>query len=112
MLYISLFLSAVLLVAANWAARYAKQPVHTTIAWSVVVAFWQCVVFSPAVMLQVTVLCGGLLIARAFGRGARFITPISLLSVVIAYGVTGYFAVEEQRKREELRARFPFESME
>src|SRR5262249_51546388 len=69
MLYISLFLSAVLLVAANWAARYAKQPIHETIAWSVIVIFWQCVVFSPAVMLQAAVLCGGVLLAAAFGRG-------------------------------------------
>jgi hypothetical protein len=114
MLLFSLFLSAVLFVVANRAARRARRPVRETVCCAVLVCGFQIMgfMFLPAVWLQAAILCAGLLVAARFDGARRATLPLSILSVVIAYGVVGYFAVEEQQKYEELRARFPFESME
>jgi hypothetical protein len=113
-LYASLVCSGIILAASVLAARYAKNPVGPTIGWAVGVAvlpiLWMMAF--PAVWLQAAILAGGLILAALAGRGRPAVVPLSVLAVLVAYGVVGTSVVREQEKVEELRARYPLESLE
>ncbi len=114
MLYISLALSGALLLAAVLAARYAKQPVGTTIGWAAAVALLpSCLTVGlPAVWYQAAVLVAGLGVAAALGYSRRAVPPVAVGSFLVAYAALGASIVGRQREYARLRAAYPFESME
>jgi hypothetical protein len=115
MLYVSLVCSGVILIAAVLAARYAKNPSWVAFFWALGAAALPLMFLMlalPAVWLQLGILTGGLLIAGAIGYSRQLLVPVSIAAVAIAYGVVGTSALREQRERDELRAQYPFESIE
>jgi hypothetical protein len=72
--------------------------------------------FTYAVLIQVGVLCIGLVLAAAFNRGRQWIRPLAILSLLIGYGgVAGYGAIKEReyaRHNEALRTEYPLTSLE
>jgi hypothetical protein len=114
MLYASLVCSGIILAVALLAARYSEHPIRVTLGWAsgVAVLPMGLMMGFPAVWLQLAILGGGLLFAGLFGRARRALVPLSVVSVVVAYGVIGVSVSQEEARLDELRARYPFESME
>lgn len=112
MLYVSLAVSGLLLIAAKWAAR-GKHPVGGTFGAIVIaVIVVVCLPFTmPTVLLQAAHLTAALLALRVPGWGRRLFVPASLTATIAAYGVTGWFAYERQREFAKLREEM-VESME
>ncbi len=110
MLYFSLVVSGLLLIAANWTAR-GRYPVGGTVGVSVVaVVAPMCLMTTlPVVVLQAVLLCVALLVLLIPGRGRRLYVPASVVATLVAYGITTWFAVERE---ERLRQQFPIESLE
>jgi hypothetical protein len=117
-LYISLVVSAILLAGVWFASRWTKYPVATTLAW----AGGACIVPMclmmglPAVLLQAAILFGVVFLAEAGNCGRQAMRPAAVASLLIAYAVVGWNEWgkyrEEERKYADLRAAYPFESME
>lgn len=115
MMYVSLICSGIALIIAILAARYAKNPGWVAFCCTLAIAAGPVMFLMlalPAVWLQLVILTGGLLLAGAIGYARQLLVPLSIAAVLIAYGIVGSFAVREHRQREELRTRFPFESIE
>lgn len=110
MLVLSLIVSAVLLIAVNIAVR-GSHPVRATIVYSVMAVLAPlCVVAAlPTVMLQAVLLCAALLLLLIPNRGKRLYLPVSVAVTLIAYGITTWYALEQNQQ---LRQRFPIESLE
>lgn len=113
MLYVSLVVSGLLLIAANWAVR-GKHPVGGTIGACVVAVVGpMCLMFTmPAVLLQAGLLCVVLLVLFVPQRGRRLYLPASVFATLVVYSITGWSAYERQREFAKLREEFPVESME
>ena len=86
MLYVSLAVSGLLLVAANWAAR-GKHPVGGTVGAGMIAAVApMCLMFTmPAVLLQAALLCVALLVLLVPERGRRLYVPASVVATLAAY---------------------------
>lgn len=114
MLTTSLVMSGVVLLAVNAAARYAKNPVGVAVGWSLggLVCSGMCFAVFPAVAIQSLVLIAGVLLATAIGWGARAITPVSLVAVLVGYGSLWVSAERRQQEQERLLAAYPFESLD
>jgi hypothetical protein len=114
MLYASLVCSGIILITALLAARYAQHPARAAVWWAVggaVLPVFLMTIF-PAVVLQTAILCGGLLLAGAFGYARRLVVPVSLAAVVVAYAVVATSVSREESRLNQLRAQYPFESIE
>jgi hypothetical protein len=113
-LYVALILSAVLLLIANRAVHCSRRPIVTVGIAGLVFAFGP--VFLMAAFPPVMLLALGLVVAvgvwRLTRRGPWLFLPLSLAAALVAFGVAGYSAAEHQQVFAELRAEFPFESME
>jgi hypothetical protein len=72
--------------------------------------------FSYAVLIQVGILCVGLLLAAMVARGRKCIRPLTILSLLIGYGsVAGYGAIKEReyaQRTEARRTEYPLKSLE
>lgn len=114
MLYISLIVSAVMLVVLNVIVRRAKYPVPPAIGVCVAtpfVPFCAMAVFPAAV---VSAICAAVLLVvlAVPRRGRRLYLPLSVVSTVIVYVVLGWPAAERYRETVKLQQQYPFESME
>jgi hypothetical protein len=122
MLFISLIMSAILLVGANVSAVWlAKSARGRGLLFG---AFAACGVgmiglpviaglFIPTVVVvQFAILSAVLLLWWERPRRPIFFLAISLLATVAAYGVAGCFALHDESEYARLRERFPYESME
>src|SRR5258708_7015748 len=114
MLFISLILSALLLLIANgsaWRARHAGTTILcSSLAFMVGPFFLMCVL--PAVALQALLLCGVTIVWRATHRGPSFFLTLSCGATLVAYGLSGMLVLESEREYARLRVRYPYESME
>jgi hypothetical protein len=114
MLFVSLILSALLLMAANGTVWRGRNPGTTIVGCSLLFGigpfFLMCVL--PAVTLQALLLCVSVIVWRASHRGPSFFLALSCGATLIAYGVSGMAALETERQYARLRLRYPYESME
>ncbi len=115
MLYVSLMVSAVLLVIVNgvaWGARRRPSAaiVGIGVVFSALPLFVGCMF--PTVALQAVLLGGALLIWRATKRGPAFFSALSCGATVAAYGVMSLVVLSSQSSSGGLRGRYPYESME
>ncbi|MBA4190887.1 MAG: hypothetical protein C0467_23105 [Planctomycetaceae bacterium] len=116
MLIASLILSGILLLAVNVAARYAENPVGVAVGWAistfVLFGSGMCMVVFPPVLIQAGILTVGVLVAASFGNGVKAIRPLSILSVLIAYGILCLSFEKDRREQERLLTAYPMESLE
>ena len=115
MLYVSLVLSAVVLVVAYRAARPAPHPVR----WDEFVVTGAVVTASPCFLLMAspptTLLVGGLaaaLLAWPLARRrVRSFLPLAAGAFVAAYGVATWSAVGRLAELDRVREQYPYEAM-
>jgi hypothetical protein len=116
MLYISLVLSAVLLVAVNLAARRPTRPVTLTAVGGLVLgggAPFVCLSIFPTVALQALLLCAIGPAWRWSGRGPGRYFGLSVGATLVAYAfVVVESVVPTQKEYVRLRDQYPYESME
>ena len=114
MLFISLILSALLLLIANWSARRTRHAdtmiVCSSVAFAVGPFFLMCVL--PAVAIQALLLCGATIVWRATRRGPSFFLPLSCGATLVAYGLAGMMVLGSEREYARLRVLYQYESME
>ncbi len=114
MLYISLILTMLLLLAANWIARRSREPgapiVGISLAALIMPFFLMCI--SPPLALQSLLLCASVAVRYATGRGPSFFLKLSIGATLIAYGLSGFLVYQSDREYARLRALYPYESME
>jgi hypothetical protein len=111
MLYISLVLSAILLVLTNWVVRRVHRPVVPVMLLAFAFAFGQMllVMFSVALALQAGAVALLALTCCGIWERPRLYLPLSLAGTVMAYGIVAYYV---NRDLSELRGQFPYVSME
>jgi hypothetical protein len=115
MLYVSLVLSAILLLLANVAAFHPKRPMTAFFVCGVLFTAAPCglgLFFLPPVGLLFLFLGTTLLLWQALSRKPRVFLPLSLLATVLAYAYPVYSALQDSREFARLRERFPNESLE
>jgi hypothetical protein len=118
MLYISLVFSAVLLVGANSCARRVTESArHPELLVAALAGCWLGViglgVVGPWVLVvQGVLLSGAFVLWWVCRRGPAFFLMLSLAVTAVAYGIAGYFTLQEEAEYTRLRERFPYESME
>ncbi len=114
MLYISLIVSTVLLLIANWLAKRSGNATATIIGSSLAFVllpfFTMCLL--PAVALQGLLLCVAVIICRVTHGGYSRFWPLSCGATLVAYGLAGILVVQSEREYARLRALYPYESME
>jgi hypothetical protein len=114
MLFISLTLSALLLLIANWFAGRTRLSgamiVCSSLAFLVGPFFLMCVL--PAVALQALLLCGATIVWYERGRDPASFLRLSCGATLVAYGLSGIMVLGTEREYARLRARYPYESME
>lgn len=114
MLFISLILSTLLLLAANWLARRSRDAqvtiFGTSFAFLIAPFFLMCI--SPPLALQSLLLCAAVVVWGSTSRGPSFFLKLSLGATLIAYGLSGILVFQSEREYSRLRAIFPYESME
>jgi hypothetical protein len=113
-LYLSLIVSAALLVTANVLVARGKEPAGSVIAACLSFAILPiCITFTlPTVMLQAALLSASLLLLLHKRRGRKLYVPVSLAVTLAAYGVTSWFAYSQVREIDRLRDRYQFASLE
>ena len=113
MLFISMILSALMLLAANRIVRRARYPVAKTVGLSLAVVlgpfFLMCIL--PPVAIQGLLLALAVIGWRASRRGPSFFPRLSCAATLVAYGIAGWMAWQSERGYAALRARYPYESM-
>src|SRR5262245_30975160 len=89
MLFISLILSALLLLIANAIVRCARHPARTTVGAGLAFLLGPVLlmVAFPAVMLQALLICGAAIVWRVSRRGPSSFLPLSCGATLVAYGV-------------------------
>jgi hypothetical protein len=114
MLYISLALSAALLVVVNRMVSRSAYPAPRVILTGL--GFTACpfgvMLVFPAVACQAALLTGLLLVLLVPRRGRRLYLPLSCLATVIAYGILLRPALEKRAELAELRDQHPYESLD
>lgn len=113
-MFVSLFFSGILLLFANLAVRYAKNPIRVTLGWTAGILFLPTLVgiVFPAVAFQLVILLAGMLHYELSGSGRRWIPALSLASVLIAYSVVRFIPNEKAANYEHFREKYPLESLE
>jgi len=114
MLIISLIVSVILLLAANWFVIRARHPVGKTIGLSLGLALGPVFLMFvlPTVALQGLLISAAVIAWRFSGRGPAFFLRLSCGATLVAYGFASWMAWEGEREYARLRALYPYESME
>jgi hypothetical protein len=114
MLFMSLIVSSLLLLATNWFVFRARQPVSKTIALSLVFAFGPIFMmfFLPAVAIQGLLLAGSVVVWGVSRRGPRHFLRLSGAATLAAYACAAWLAWLSEHEYGRLRGTYPFESME
>ena len=114
MLIISLILTASLLAVVNWIAYRSKKPSLPILGVCLVFLmgppFFN--LYLPGVALQAVLSFFALLERRSARLGPSYFLKLSVAATLIALGVTGVQVFQTERGYAQLRARYPFESME
>jgi hypothetical protein len=114
MLFISLILSTLLLLIANWLARRARPSSGSIIGTSTVFlvgsVFTMC--FLPALAVQSLLFCLATVVWGAGRRSPSRFLALSGGATLVAYGFSGIIVFQTERTYASLRARYPYESME
>jgi hypothetical protein len=112
-LYIALVVSAILLLAVNliaWTAKHPVMPILGTAFLFLLLSFFAGMgIFLPPAALQAALLCVVALIWGASHYRPRFFLTLSCVATLIAFGVPGFFAIQETRHLQEA---FPYISMD
>jgi hypothetical protein len=116
MLYVSLVLSTILLLVANYQARRTQR---RTMGIVVVLVCGGCLAFGtlcimficPPIVLQLPLILG-LMLWRGAAEGWWRFPILSLAATAAAYGIALVLALPGQRELAELRDQFPYESLE
>ncbi|WP_020474344.1 hypothetical protein [Zavarzinella formosa] len=114
MLILLLFLSMILLVVVNHAARRPGRPVGVVSATGLVILFltFFAEVFAPLVVMQIFIVYPAFYIWRWSSGTPRQFLIISVSVTVLVYGVIGRKGFEKEREWAELRERYPYQSLE
>ena len=100
MLYISLIVSTILLLIANWLARRSRNSTATIIgsslAFVIVPFFLMCLL--PAVALQGLFLCVAVLFCFITHRGYSQFLPLSCGATLVAYVLAGVLVFQSERE--------------
>lgn len=111
MLYVSLVVSAILLLVVNLIAWRAERPVGMIIAKTIAIGLASsgvCLVMLPPVLLQAILVCVAALLWGASHRKPRFFLALSCAATVFAFAIPGFFAY---RQTKHLQEQFPYISM-
>ncbi len=114
MLFLSLPFALVLFAAAHAAARPDPQPVgwgRFLLGGGAVVAPFCMGIVSPLIAGLFLLLGACLLVWPYARRRVPTFLPLSVMTVVIAYGSAGWYAWSEQAGLNRLRQNYPFESL-
>lgn len=112
MLYISLVVSAILLLEVNLIASRAKRPVGLIIANASafgLASIGVCLVMLPPVLLQAVLVCVTAWFWGASHGKPRHFLALSCAATVVAFAIPGYFAFQQTRHLQEV---FPYVSMD
>jgi hypothetical protein len=111
MLYISLVLSAGLLLIACWAVCRSRQPIWNTFFSALVFALAPqfLMLFLPVVMMHALVLLAVAVVCSVPRRRPRLFLPLACAATLAVYGIAGWFALQEVGQ---MREQFPYVSME
>ena len=114
MLYLSLIVSSLLILAVNWFVFRARQPVTKTIALCLAVTFGPIFMmfFLPAVAIQGLLLVVSVVVWGVSRRGPRFFLRLSGAATLAAYACAAGLAWQSEHEYARLRNAYPFESME
>ncbi len=114
MLELLLIATAFLLIVTNWFAFRSKHPGGWITSLCLVTAFGQiCLGFLiPLVSLEALLLIVALVIWQASPRGPKFFLSLSVGSAVLVFGIATVMALRSEREFEQLRAEYPYQSME
>jgi hypothetical protein len=115
MLYFSLVLSAVVFAASLYAARPSPHPVRW---WAFVVSACgtvfgtACMLISTVTLMQIALLTVALISWPKIRSRVRSFLPLAIGSTVVAYAIAFVIAANHNRKFDDMRERYPYESME
>lgn len=114
MLYISLVVSAVMLVVVNVIVRRAEYPIPKAAGVCLVTPFLPTCLMMVLPAALYSALFAGVLLVVVFipRRGKQMYLPLSFASAVIVYVVAGRPAAEQYRETVKLQQQYPFESLE
>jgi hypothetical protein len=114
MLIVSLIVSGLMLLAANWIVFRARKPVGKLVTLILGLALAPIFVLfvSPPVMLQGLLFALVVIVWRASKCGPSLFGSLSCAATLVAYGVAGRIAWQSQTEYARLRAIYPYESME
>jgi hypothetical protein len=114
MLYLSLIVSLLLVLAANWFVFRKKHPVSKTIVLCLAIAFGPIflMLFLPGVAIQALLLVVSVVVWGVSRRGPRLFLKLSGAATVCAYACAAWLAWQSQHEYARLRSVYPFESME
>jgi hypothetical protein len=114
MLILSIIVSSLLLVAANWFVFRTRNPVGKTLAlcltFTVAPLFMMCIL--PTVAIQSMLLAGAVGVWRLSHRDPRFFLRLSGAATLAAYLCAAGLAWQSEHEYARLRRIYPFESME
>jgi hypothetical protein len=114
MLYVSLIVSAALLIIANWAVRRSASPGVAVSLWGAAFVFtpflMMCIL--PAVAIQSLLVWIAVLVWRDSDRGPSYFLKLSCGATLLAYGLAGVLVFRSEREYQRLRRLYPYESME
>jgi hypothetical protein len=113
-LFVSLALSVVFLVIANYCARRPKLPVSELLVWGIALAAlsYPGLLISPPVAIQFILVFPALLVWRWRSSSSKVFLTYSLLATAAAYGVAVCFSLSHLEEFARLRERFPVDSLE
>ncbi len=114
MLYISLIMSAALLIIVNWIVRRSASlgvAVGLTGAAFVFIPFLTMCIL-PAVAIQSLLVLIAVLLWRDSGRAPSNFVKLSCSATLLAYGLAGVLVFRSEREYQRLRRLYPYESME
>jgi hypothetical protein len=114
MLFMSLVVSSLLVLAANWFVFRARQPVSKTITLCLALTFGPIFMmfFLPAVAIQGLLLTLSVVVWDVARRRPHFFLRLSLVATLAAYACAAVLAWQSQQEYARLRSLYPFESME
>jgi hypothetical protein len=113
-LYVSLVLSMIVLLVANYFACRPGRPVAGLLVCGLVFIGLPMYlgIFFPPVVIQFFLMCAALLSWRTGSSNRRSFLVLSLSATAAAYGVAVCLSLPEELEFAHLRERFPYESME
>jgi hypothetical protein len=110
MFYVSLVLSAMLLLIVNRVVRRSRQPLQTTILIALAFTLCPMVIFlSPAVAIQALLLVVAVGVCSFPQRRPRTFLTCSVGVTILVYGVASWFAFQDCAR---LREEYPYVSLQ